>query len=221
MTTNINTFCSDIISYNSKYGVRTRSQTIKSTSSCRMWQLILAISDNLNTRGLHLKYYQIISMISEIIERVKLNPILNSLIYLNNTSGVVKKYEVDRTHFKLGNNYMCIYIEGLEYSILHYFTIIYTKNGDYYLNSSYASEYVCVPQYTSLITIEQLNRFVGALYTDEEYVSEFFHKYFLKGNIFKPSLKVKEIEFITRNIYRDNICCGIIPDYDALIKSVL
>jgi len=250
---------SDIISYNSEYLVKTRSQTEKSTSSCRMWQLILAILDNLdeycvqNYDGYGVKeiitsgynYYDLLTNINSILENIKSNPLLNALIYLNQpVDGYVENYDPHTTALQYGNNYMCIYIEGLDNSILHYFTVIRTPEEEYYLNSSYGSDYVCVNQYTTLMEPNEFIRFIDALNnhkTDERYIEDFFNKFFLANNVgkfytkddwsedfkkrFKKMLPVegnkKEIDVVAMNLYRKQIKCGVINNYKELIRNII
>lgn len=224
----INQLCSDIISYNSQHGVRTRGQIERSTSSCRMWQLIFAILTNLPEEP---EYYDLIKICHEVIERVKQNDVLYSLIYSNEPlSGEIENYDADRTSFELGNNYMCIYIDGCPSTILHYFTVIKTIDNNYYLNSAYKSDYVCVPQYTTVLKLNELNRFVEALNSDEKYTEQFFKKFFLEGNLsaYSDELKFvhinadegneKEIAVYTENKYRNRLRCGIITKYNTLIQ---
>ncbi len=246
----------DIITYHSEFGVKTRSQVQAATSSCRMWQLILAILDNLESNGHGIKelitagygtdeYNALIANISVVLDNIQDNRILNSLIYLNQfVRGAIENYDPESMSLELGNNYMCVYIEGVSRSILHYFTVIQTATGEYYLNSSYGSDYVCVNQYTTPLVPDEFIRFVRAINypnTDEEYISEFFNKYFLSGNIGTyyskddyeedPSLRFakmepsegneKEAEVVTKNIYRSRIRCGIMPGYNRLVGLMI
>lgn len=200
----------DIISYNSKYGIKTRSQTKKATSSCRMWQLIFSLLDNLQKRGLpikelidghslglseneeHLRNYNLmISNISSLIDSITSDETsdLYRIIYQNDSS-VSGISELSSDMLEYGNNYLCIYntTKGfMEYfdNILHFFTIIRTEDNKYFLNSSYSSDYVCVNQYTTPIEINEIERFLNALNnpnTDESYIGEFYMKFFLKDN---------------------------------------
>ena len=83
---------------------------------------------------------------------------------------------------------MCIYSN---ISIIHYFTI-FKLNEKYYLNSSYGSNNVCVPQYTTRLNKSEFNNFCRALpKKNVENIKHFFEKYFLK-----KKLKIK---------YNDNI----------------
>jgi len=255
----------DIISYNAEYGVKTRAQTAVSTASCRLWQLILAILDQLkDIKGYDVKtliqghslslsetdktlkqYNAMVAKISTVLDNIRRNPTLDLLIYSNQiVPGEIVMYDPRKMKLQNGKNYLCIYIEGAAHSILHYFTIIQTTDGKQYLNSSYGSDYVCVSQYTTELVADELNRFISALNnpdTDEDYISEFYKKYFLKGNIGvsyseddyenNPSLRfakivpdegnLREIASVTENQFRNKIRCGIMPNYGGLVGSVI
>ena len=81
---------------------------------------------------------------------------------------------------------LCIYPDGEEPgNIFHFFTLI-SKDNKYYINSSYGSEYVCIPQYTTEIDVEIFNRFCQTLLNinDENnkiFFINFLNKYFLQG----------------------------------------
>ena len=254
----------DIISFNAKHSVKTRAQTRKSTSSCRMWQLIMCILDQLELHGYSVKeliaghslglsetdehmskYNNMVEQISSVLDNVPKNRLLNALIYSNQTvPGAIEMYDPETMPLANGNNYMCIYIDGMSNSILHYFTIIKTVDEKYYMNSSYGSDYVCVNQYTTFLPPDEFIRFVTGLNnpdTDEDYIGEFYQKYFLAGNIGvsyseddyenDPSLRfadiapnegnLREIAVVTQNAYRANIRCGIMPGYGELVGSVV
>jgi hypothetical protein len=252
---------SKLLSMTSKdiIGTKTRAQTAVSTSSCRMWQLILCILDQLQRKGYYgvkeliagqesaenMEYYNMVYNVSLVLHNISMNPTLNDLIYSNDTfNNEIKEYDPETIPLINGHNYMCIYIEGVRNSILHYFTIIQKTDGKQYLNSSYGSDYVCVPQYTTELGVDELNRFISALNnpnTDEDYIGEFYQKFFLAGNIGvyyskddyenNPSLRfakiapdegnLREIEVVTKNFYRSSIRCGIIPNYGELVGSVI
>jgi hypothetical protein len=219
--------CSDIISFNSHYGVRTRGQISRSTVSCRIWQLIVAILDNLSDDE-H-EYYELVKICSDVIDQVKRNNVLQSLIYLNHPiPSEIKKHD-DTAQLELGNNYMCVYVEDT--MIFHYFTVIKTIDNKYYLNSSYKSDYVCVPQYTTALKLDELTRFANALINfDDKYTSKFIKKFFLKGNMSTYSEEQKfkhikpdegnerEIAVYTNNECKNRIRCGIITKYTDHIK---
>lgn len=177
----------DIISYNAEHGiVKTRTQIEKATSSCRMWQLILIILDNLDTYLINngkkrvietivnnyasAEYYLLIDIISKIIDKIKFasdntTSTLKTIIY-DNTSvvGAIKNYRDSvSTQLNYGKNYLCVYAEGIPRSIYHFFTIIRTGENEYHLNSSYGSDFVCVNQYTTPLDIGEFDEFINAV----------------------------------------------------------
>lgn len=210
--------------------MRTRSQTIKSTTSCRIWQLIYCITSLLREP-------RSVAVASKVLMDIHKNPVLNTLIYLNNPLPREIELCYSARQLKRGNTYMCIYIDNVQMSIIHYFTVI----DGMYLNSSYCSDYVCVPEYTTRLVRSEFVRFVNALNTpgnDEDYIAEFYQKYFLSGNLGvacdyenDPSLRFKkwspnegnarEIAYITQNLFRSNIRCGIMINYEELVSQSL
>lgn len=254
----------NILSYNSMYSVRTREQTRKSMISCRAWQLIFCILDQLERHGYAIKdliaghslnlfesdedmmrYNSMVANASEIMDIALKNPFLNALISLNQSiHGFVEEYDPNTMPLNIGNNYMCIYIEGVNSSIVHFFTLIRYDDDTYYLNSSYVSDYVCVKQYTTQVSGDEFMRFVDALNNpdvDENYIGEFYKKFFLKGNIGMyyskddyendPLLRfakiqpdegdLKEMEVVTKNVYRNRIRLGIMPKYGELVGNII
>jgi hypothetical protein len=71
--------------------------------------------------------------------------------------------------------------------IQHFFTLI--KKGDqYFINSSYGSDYVCIPQSTKAITPEDFAEFCNVAndISDEgarHFFNNFVHDYFLSGGV--------------------------------------
>ena len=263
-TDKLNTISKDIISYNAEFGVKTRGQTEKATSSCRMWQMIMCILDLLDKNGYpvkelilghslklsetdkHMKEYnKMVMHVSNIIDRIKENDLLRMLIYNNQyIPSVVERYDPDTMPMELGNNYMCIYIAGKQHSMSHYFTVIQPEYGRFYLNSSYGSEFVCSNQYTTELTVGEFTDFIRALDNpgkNEEYIGEFYNKFFLKTNVGvyvdkdnwenEPELRgtkiatdegnLREIRGIIDNKEREMIHCGIIPKYQELIQDIV
>ena len=65
-------------------------------------------------------------------------------------------------------HYMCLTIDVLgKKSIVHYFSV-FMKNDMYYISSSNGSDNVSVPQYTSILSQEQWDRFVDDIQSDEQ-----------------------------------------------------
>jgi hypothetical protein len=189
----------------------TRSQLKMISSGCRYWQLVIGVLFTLQRQ----EGYNLVTILEESEET---NPSYNTLvdrckdIIVNITSennhdfydfffnhdpnSLVEEY-TDATHIVEGINYLCIYdydtIEN-EYIISHYFMII--KRGEqYYLSSSYGSDFVCVPYSTSILNISDFLTFVEALggisqlISNEEkaahwtIIQHFYNTYFLKGNL--------------------------------------
>ena len=187
----------------------TRSQLKMISSGCRYWQLVIGVLFTLQRQG----GYNLVTILEESEET---NPSYNTLvdrckdIIVNITSennhdfydfffnhdpnSLVEEY-TDATQIIEGINYFCIYdtIEN-EYIISHYFMII--KRGEqYYLSSSYGSDFVCVPYSTSILNISDFLTFVEALrgisqpISNEEkaahwtIIQHLYNTYFLKGNL--------------------------------------
>tara|TARA_B100000787_G_C16196693_1_gene301415 strand:+ start:218 stop:928 length:711 start_codon:yes stop_codon:yes gene_type:complete len=185
-------------------------------------------------------------IISKFTNNANINSPLSKIIHYNhatdenvvpiNNLNVLTRDEMDTQNY-----YMCIYNTRLDTgSILHFFTII-REGDDYYLNSSYGSDHVCVPQYTTKLNFEEFYGFCDALINKNNrgIITYFFEKYFLKGNLQKrydentteeiPALKhkwiepsagtLKEIEyyFVESNNYR----VGLMPSYNQLSNQII
>ncbi len=69
--------------------------------------------------------------------------------------------------------------------ILHYFTLLRDASGRVYLNSSYASDYVCVAQCTTALSRRAFERFciaIGEPIEAERVIRAFFATFFLPKN---------------------------------------
>jgi hypothetical protein len=169
--------------------------------------------------------------------------ILHRLIFFNEPINVIPVnsiIDLHKTHLDTQIYYMCIYNSAIEIgSILHFFTIIRVKDK-YYLNSSYGSDYVCVPQYTQLLVLEEFNNFCIDLPGKSPNLINFYTKYFLKYNLQKrynnntiedldPSLKSKWIsplDGISKEtkllVESDNVfSVGLINNYEELIEQYI
>ena len=136
----------------------------KSLSSCRLWQLLLALLTLYNGREEYINNYLIESYKKIESDKCILYKIIseNSFWPEDNIGGIVFG---DALNEELKQNadypiyYMCICEKngkgfvGRVYpgygAILHYFTVFY-KNNNWYLNSAYADEvnHICIPKYT-------------------------------------------------------------------------
>lgn len=189
--------------------IPTRSHLKKVSSGCRYWQLVIGV---LHVVQRHIPNYSVITILKVSEEKydiyhrlVKIcKKIIRTIISKNNhrfydffsnsvPNDLVIEY-TDAAQIAEGINYFCIYDRNKdEYIISHYFMII--KRGEqYYLSSSYGSDFVCVPYSTSILNISDFLSFVEALHSVNQYTSNeekaawaiiyhFYNTYFLKGNI--------------------------------------
>jgi len=84
----------------------------------------------------------------------------------------------------------CIYnFFDTMYYIIHYFTLIIQKNNNsftYFINSAYGSDNVCIPQYTTEISLVELNVFFNVfnnIGNNQDSFYYLFSKYFGKGGL--------------------------------------
>jgi hypothetical protein len=228
-----------IVSYLSEDMVsnRTRYKTHRAGASCRLWQFIFGMFDDLQNRGYGInqmiecatggyysegndvfnhKYDYIIELMiyaykylsNYDINRDKNNidprNILYRLIFQNEPIvGLVYDTTQDGLPLKLsdldiGNNYMCFYMEGESNSIIHYFNIIKISDDECYVSSSYGSESVCVPPYTTRITPDEFEKFIGSLTVNDPLnnliFEKFYDKFFLRNNLGKDRIDEDTIE---------------------------
>ena len=228
--------------------IRTRNQFIRSTSSCRVWQLKYSVIYYyfMNFGLDETRITEMCNIISLFINNSDINNSLSRIIHFNHAEEdniiPINSYDIITNNgSETQNYYMCIYntILGTG-SILHFFTII--RVGDnYYLNSSYGSDFVCVPQYTTELDMAEFYGFCESLMnkTNTENINYFFQKYFLKGNMQRrynnnttdeiPSLKSKwmdvdkgaqsEIDYYL--VPTNNYSVGLLPNYNELIHSLI
>ena len=226
--------------------IKTKNQKLRSTASCRVWQLKLSIINYYLK-----KYYSSILSVDIVTEiciiinnflssKPNTDSILHRLIFFNQPINITKVntiIELQYNHLDLQNYYMCIY--NPKGHIIHFFTIIRFKDI-FYLNSSYGSDVICVPQYTQLLVLEEFNNFCIELPIKSPNFINFYTKYFLKYNLPKrynnntiedidPSLKSKWIsstEGITKEISilveSENVYyVGLINNYDEYIEEFI
>lgn len=246
---------------------RTRYNINRAGSSCRVWQMIFCILNNLNERGYGInemiecyaggyysqgndvfihKYDYIIGLLIYIYNNARQHEILYDLVYSNQPMpDVVQVFNGDITTLPVGNNYMCIYTDGLANSINHYFNIIKVSEDEYYLNSSYGSDWVCVPPYTTQITPDEFSQFFLAFNvnnrSNNEIVAKFYNKFFLTGNLgryvdedtveayperwsetIKPNMgNTSQIQEIIDSHNRNNYRIGLMPNYCDYVGEVI
>ena len=231
--------------------VRTRNQLLRSTSSCRLWQFKLCLL-NYYLKKYHDKIFnkKIINELCNIISNFisssnnqNTYSILQKIIINNmaiNIDDIESIIDLPINSEDIQTYYMCIYNPDVEIgSILHFFTII-RYNEDYFLNSSYGSDYVCVPQTTEKLDISEFNEFCNNLIDKNTLLKRFIIKYFLKGNLrqrynnntiedIDPSLKSKWIspeEGIEKESSlimspTTNLNVGLILDYENMLEEYI
>ena len=231
--------------------VRTRNQLLRSTSSCRLWQFKLCLL-NYYIKKYHDKIFnkKIINELCNIISNFisssnnqNTYSILQKIIINNmaiNIDDIESIIDLPINSEDIQTYYMCIYNPDVEIgSILHFFTII-RYNEDYFLNSSYGSDYVCVPQTTEKLDISEFNEFCNNLIDKNTLLKRFIIKYFLKGNLrqrynnntiedIDPSLKSKWIspeEGIEKESSlimspTTNLNVGLILDYENMLEEYI
>lgn len=144
-----------------------------------------------------------------------------------------------------GNYYLCIYIDRPDgtIDISHYFTVIHVGT-EYYLTSSYGSDYVRVPYRIQPLPIEDLNQLQDSLShlanpLHKEKIVEFYMTYFLQGNLppfyseenveGNPALKGKrvlngqsrEIKEVFNGKEEGTIHVGILSGYESEIEKIM
>ena len=247
----------------------TRHALRKSTASCRLWQLeyILMciyndytknkfqenivdynsglITNKVANKNLMMDIDNISKVISNIFDPVH-NSALYNIILLNKYQNEVTQIKnISELHIDVNKPYnnfaMCVYLNSPDMNIgtiFHYFTVIYA-NGSYFLNSSYGSDYVSIPQYTTPLPQEDFNKLCETIngIQDEEFFKYFFNKYFLQNGLTipysedeienDPSLRYKmispsqgrekELAVYSENMYKDAISIGFIQEYNNYI----
>ena len=200
----------------------------KSLTSCRLWQLLLALLTLYNGRGgsiekyLIQNYNKIISNKCSNLYQIIVN---NYFVPRNNIGGIVFDDALNEQLKPVESSiyYMCICEEigngfagpGRGYgAILHYFTVFY-KNDNWYLNSAYSDEDndICIPQYTTpIINIDEFKSFVTDFVTEIKW--EEFKNYFLRDS---ESDNIRHVLFNMGNYYK----VGLITEYIPLLESCI
>ena len=231
--------------------IKTRNQLLRTTSSCRLWQLFYCVCDLFLSDGKDIENTKIQQEICNIIY----NRILKNKgsdfynLIVNNIPNKLTDKITTRTEFINTSNvktyYCCINIpqEKPGY-IYHYFNLV-CYHGSYYINNSYSSDYICVPQYVKILSggLEEFLQFCEMLprsrYNEDAKIfsEKFIRKYFLETLLSKgydedtieeePKYKFliqgpeegkqKEINAILDNMY--DFVVSIIPSYEEKVKS--
>ena len=138
---------------------------------------------------------------------------------------------------------LCIYkFFDSSFYIIHYFTIIIENNNgnfNFYINSAYGSDNVCIPQYTTPINLNELNAFFNVFNNIDSNRNEFntlFAKYFGKGGLPQGYSQDqidenKKLKFSTISpqqglqdeisSFSNNVKVGIISNYDDYILNIM
>jgi hypothetical protein len=127
--------------------------------------------------------FDICNIINDIISNQ--NTFLYDLLVLNKGTNIYPIYSIKQLEVKskYENFCLCVYNPS-NMIIFHYFTIIY-KHPKFYITSSYGSDYVCVPQHTQELNLEEFEQFCLGIIDNNEIRINFFEKYFLFGNLKK------------------------------------
>lgn len=224
----------------------TRLQLKMVSSGCRYWQLVIGILFVLQRRvdyklvtilktseETNPSYHRLVTICKKIIrDMTPRKSLFYDFFYENIVNDLVLPF-TDVNQIGDGIHYLCIYDTYNNKSMIsHYFTII--KRGEqYYLSSSYGSDFVCIPYSTSILNISDFLSFVEALHSVNQSTSNeekaawaiihhFYNTYFLKGNIpvrieqelrennpnvlhhIKGSLLLQGPEIELRNVFKNN-----------------
>ena len=232
------------------YIIRTRNIFKRSTSSCRLWQFKLAITNYYLKNDItfienETSIMDICNIVNSFInDSSHINTLLHNIIIYNQPINIMPILSIDNLYSNYSDTqlfYMCIYNQNqnlVNSSIIHFFTII-RINSNYFLNSSYGSEYVCVPQYTTKLDIEEFNLFCFNLVNKIPEFQKFYLKYFLQNNMkvrynnnninIDKSLKSKYISK-DEGIFKENnfilnssntYYVGLINNYETNIDSLV
>lgn len=244
------------------YRYATRNILKKQSTGCKYWQLVIAMliivqkhsSDNiisiLTSSNSSEPYRKLVETCQSIFSKKSSNRDFNELFYNKVSSHNHLLQEFHNSPLPHGVNYFCIYnsklpiTEHSERFISHFFTIVRISDT-YWLTSSYGSDLVCVPAYTTPLNIDVFFAFVRAFYEGNwEFIKEFYLFYFFQGNIPKrlhnklkefhgehlfkgmkgpylekgPNIEMK-IAFENTENYQFRV--GIIPEYERIIESIM
>ena len=176
--------------------VFTRKQTKENTSSFRIWQLkYILLCEYINYCYLNKINIQPLTLVDKIYKTI-LNSkgtifykmivlgevIPEEIIQINSFNDIISSSQKPLVD-DIINYCLCIYnTEGIS----HFFTIIYHE-GKYYLNSSYGTDNICIPQYTTELNIDEFNYFIFSLNNLKDDTNNnfeiFFNKYFGKNGL--------------------------------------
>jgi hypothetical protein len=183
--------------------VSTRSMWQRLTTSCRKWQLVLLCLLHADPR------FNVISSTKSILGAilqqteseyptpiraliVRNRPSLDEVSLVSNLDDVVWFDTQHPTQVAC----MCLYIVNYpelhrpDGCILHYFTLLKCANNRMYLNSSYASDYVCVSQCTNVLSRRVFDEFCIAITRpSENEIGSFFERFFIPSRLMQTRVE--------------------------------
>lgn len=201
----------------------TRLRLKSGTSSCKNWQIIIAmlvvlqrhlspinIIDILHSSYQpHSMYPILIRICRKVLQNIETSKTPFYYFFRNNVANELVHEFANPNGLQNGVNYLCIYAQHNERdtrSISHYFNIM-KNNEQYIITSAYGSDLVQVPYFTSELDMSLFMSFIHALdnlHRNEEHsweiIKHFYHTYFFNGNV--PVRTDDElIEFYGKNLF--------------------
>jgi hypothetical protein len=187
--------------------VVTRQKENLSATSCRYWQLFYMLMYTFNSisGGILLTYIinksyndrdKIVinfkQILNEINSKISIRDSYEYKLLNFNTIIPGKVIKVERLEQLRGkDNYcLCLYNTDRDYASINHFFTIFNNNGNYYLNSAYGGQGICIPQYTTLLNVEEFNKLCKIIsdLTNETNIT-LFKSFFLKYFAGKTPLK--------------------------------
>lgn len=214
--------------------VLTRHEYKSITRSCRIWQFVLCCIYEFKAKGVNVlnQYNMYAYMIRDILYEDINNSKASENMILSNINKYIFEnkfiYSMLNPNIILQDGYMhymclCIGI-GLKKSIVHYFAV-FMKDNMYYISSSNGSDYVSVPQYTSILSQEEWEDFVENIQSydeDDEGKRQAILDYFMGGQHVHEKEKdgiAKEVNFYMS--HRLSLYLTKESDYAEPIRNII
>ena len=203
----------------------TRLRLKSGTSSCKNWQIVIAmlvvlqrslgssinIIDILHSSYAHHMYPILIRICRGVLENVEASRTPFYYFFRNNVANELVHEFADPNVLQNGVNYLCIYAQPNDRDIRgisHYFNIVRT-NDQFIITSAYGSDLVQVPYFTSELDMGLFVQFIEALdnlHRNQEHswdiIKLFYDTYFFNGNI--PVRTDDElVEFYGENLFHN------------------
>jgi hypothetical protein len=202
----------------------TRLRLKSGTSSCKNWQIIIAMLIVLQRRlpsiniidilhsshQVRSMYPILIRICRKVLENIEASRTPFYYFFRNNVANDLVYEFANPNGLQNGVNYLCIYAqhERGTRSISHYFNIV-RENNQFIITSAYGSDLVHVPYFTSELDMGLFIAFIEALdnlHRNEErswgIIQHFYHTYFFNGNV--PVRTDDDlVEFYGKNLFRD------------------